>query len=152
MLQSKDALVGTWRLVSATETTDKGDVKDAFGKNATGFLTYTADGRMTGIISHGGRKPLSVPDFIAAPTAECAEAFRTFAAYAGKYTFSGDKVTHHVEAASLQNWVNTDLVRTARFEGNCLILRTAAPYLKAGAMITAQLVWEHITDGMTTVR
>jgi len=150
MLQSRDVLVGTWKLVSATETTDQGDVADPFGRNATGFLTYTADGRMTGILSHGGRKPLSVPDFAGAPTAECAEAFRTFAAYAGKYTFSGDKVTHHVEAASLQNWVNTDLVRIARLEGNRLILRTT-PYLKDGVMITAQLVWERITDGMTTV-
>jgi len=150
MLQARDALVGTWKLVSATETTGEGDVKDAFGKNATGFLTYTADGRMTGIISHGGRKPLSAPDFAGAPAAERAEAFSTFAAYAGKYSFSGDKVTHHVEAASLQNWVNTDLVRIARFEGNRLILRTTQ-YLKAGVMITAQLVWERITDGMKTV-
>ncbi|HYL86946.1 MAG TPA: lipocalin-like domain-containing protein [Candidatus Angelobacter sp.] len=139
-----ETLVGTWKLVSATEITDEGDVKDAFGKGATGFLTYTADGRMTAILSHGGRKPLSVPDFVAAPAAECAEAFRTFAAYAGKYIFSGDKVTHHVEAASLQNWVSTDLVRIPRFEENRLILRST-PYLKAGVMVTAELVWERLS-------
>jgi hypothetical protein len=35
--------------------------------NPTGFLTYTADGRMMAIITNGGRKPLSVDDRVSAP-------------------------------------------------------------------------------------
>src|SRR5690242_18744871 len=66
LAQSKNALVGTWKLISATDTTDKGQVmKDGYGRNPTGLLTYTTDGRMMAIITNGGRKPLSVNDRVA---------------------------------------------------------------------------------------
>jgi hypothetical protein len=108
--QCKDSIVGTWKLVSTTATTTgKGDVNKAvLGQNPSGLLTYTADGRMMAIISDDGRKPLSVADRIAAPAEERAQAYSTFMAYAGRYTFTCDKVVHHVEVASLQNWVNTE--------------------------------------------
>jgi len=61
LAQSKNALVGTWKLLSATETTKTGEVRDVSGwKNPTGLLTYTADGRVMVIMTSGGRKPLSV--------------------------------------------------------------------------------------------
>jgi hypothetical protein len=143
--QTKDALVGTWKLISATDTTEKGEVKDSFGRNPTGFLTYTADGRMIGIITFDGRKPLSVSDYISAPAQERAEAFATMVAYAGRYTFAGDRVIHHVEAAWMENYVKTDQVRfIVRFQSNRLILRTP-PSLRGGVKLTNQeLVWERM--------
>jgi hypothetical protein len=36
--QSKDTLVGTWRLISSKDMTEKGEVKDSYGPNSTGFL------------------------------------------------------------------------------------------------------------------
>ena len=141
--QSK-SLEGTWRLVSASSATENGLVNKAvFGENPTGFITYTADGRMMAIISDGGRKPLSVTDRIAATTEERARAFSTFVAYAGTYTFTSDKVVHHVEAASIQNWVNTDLVRSARFEGDRLILKTP-PTARGGVAQSIELVWQRL--------
>ena len=144
--QSRNAIIGTWKLISATDTTDKGQViKNAYGLNPTGFLTYTAEGRMMAIITNGGRKPLSVNDWVAAPASERAEAFATMIAYAGRYTLSGDKVIHHLEVASLQNVVGADLVRTiVKFEGNRVTLRTS-PFLKGGLQIASQeLVWERM--------
>ena len=136
--QSENPLVGTWKLVSAKDTTDKGEVKDAFGPNPTGFLTYTADGRMMGIITNGGRKPLSINDSRSAPAEERAEAFSTMIAYAGRYTYTGDKVIHHVEISYMQNNVNTDQVRyIVKLEGNRLILRTPSKL---------ELVWERLTS------
>jgi hypothetical protein len=77
--QCKDSVVGTWRLVSNTVTTDKGEVNKAvLGQNPSGLLTYTADSRMMAIISDDGRKLLSVPDRIAAPVEERAQAYSTF--------------------------------------------------------------------------
>ncbi len=116
MAQDSNRLVNTWRLVSASSSTAGGDKDDApFGSSPTGFLSYTSDGRVNVIISHDGRKLLSVADRIAAPPEQRAEAFATFFAYAGRYTVNDDKVTHHVEAASVQNWVGTDLIRVLRF-------------------------------------
>ena len=34
--------------------------------------------------------------------------YPAFLAYAGSYSFDGEKVVHHVEACSVQNFVNTD--------------------------------------------
>jgi Lipocalin-like domain len=102
--QCKDSVVGTWKLVSATATTEKGDVDTAvLGQHPSGLLTYTADGRMMAIISDDGRKPLSVADRVSAPAEERAQVYATFISYAGRYMFTCDKVVHHVEIASLQN-------------------------------------------------
>jgi hypothetical protein len=142
--QCKDSVVGTWKLVSNTATTEKGEVnKAAFGQNPSGLLTYTADGRMMAIISDDGRKPLSIPDRVAAPAEERAQAYSTFMAYAGRYTFSCDKVVHHVEVASLQNWVNTDQTRFVTLRGNRMFLRNT-PQSRGGVLVTIESVWDRL--------
>jgi hypothetical protein len=142
--QSKDALVGTWKLVSATMTTEKGEVIDAYGRNPTGFLTYTPDGRMMAIISNGGRKPMSATPV---PVQEKAEAFDTFLAYAGRYTVTGDRVIHHVEAAWLQNLVNTEQIRIiVKLQGNRVTLRTPPLVLGTNGLRLSygEVVWERM--------
>src|SRR6266478_6502307 len=122
-----DNLAGTWKLVSASASTASGERNDTpFGPSPAGFLTYTQEGRMTAMISYGGRKRLSSSDARSAPAEEQAEAFRTYVAYAGRYTLNGDKVIHHVEISSIQNWVDTDLIRSIRFEGERIVLLTPA--------------------------
>jgi len=140
--QCNFSVVGTWKLVSVASTTDKDETnKAALGQHPSGLLTYTADGRMMAIISDDGRKPLSIPDRVAAPAEERAQAYSTFMAYAGRYTFTCDKVVHHVEVASLQNWVNTDQTRFVTVVDNRLHVRNA-PQLKNGVMVTLESVWE----------
>jgi len=139
LAQSESALVGTWKLVSASSSADKA----VFGQNPTGFLTYTPEGRMSALVAYDGRRLLSDSDELSAPTEEKAQAFSTFIAYAGRYTFTGHQVIHHVKIASIQNWVNTDLTRDVTFEGNRLILRT--PPMKSGGVLqTFELVWERV--------
>ncbi|HXQ26292.1 MAG TPA: lipocalin-like domain-containing protein [Candidatus Acidoferrales bacterium] len=140
--QSKDALVGTWKLVSVTDTTDKGEVKHSWGQNPTGFLTYTADGRVSAVMAFDGRKPLSTfPDV--AHAEESVEALTSFVAYAGSYTVTGDKVIHHLEACSVQAWVNTDLVRFAKLQGDRLTLQTENRVVR-GVPMTSEYVWERM--------
>jgi lipocalin-like protein len=141
--QNRQSLVGTWRLVSTSASTPAGRrIDPPIGSNPTGLITYTAEGTMMAIISSTGRKPLS-GDRISAPAAERAEAFATFFAYAGRYSLEGDKVIHHVEIASVQNWVNTDMVRMVTFENNRIILRTP-PLSVGGKLQTTVLVWERV--------
>jgi len=149
--QSKEGLVGTWKLVSATDTTDKGEVKDAYGQNPTGFITYTPDGRMMAIITNGGRKPLSNVDWVSVPVEEKAEAFATLVAYAGSYSVTGDKVIHHVEASWMQNVVNADLVRSiVTLQANRVTLRTGA-FPKGGVQIAKEeLVFERMKPETTS--
>jgi hypothetical protein len=116
LAQSKDVLVGTWKLISFVSTTDKGQVKDSMGQKPTGFITCTPEGRMSVVITAEARKPLSVNDRVSAPAEERAEAFATLIAYAGRYTFTGDKITHHVEASWMPNQVGTNLVRSVKLK------------------------------------
>ena len=143
--QTSKTLVGTWKLESATITTDKGEIRNSWGAHPIGFLTYTEDGRMSAILTLDDRKPLSVSDRISAPTNERAEAFATMTAYAGRYTLTGIEVIHHVEAASMPNDVGTNLKRSVSLDGDRLVLLVASPYLRGGIMVRSQeLIWKRI--------
>lgn len=135
-------IVGSWRLVSASSASKDGTRNDApYGRSPSGLLIYTADGRVSVIITDGDRQPLSVDDRAAAPLEERARAFSSLLAYAGRYSFSCDRVVHHVEVASVPNWVGTDFARGVKFEGSRLILSTP-PRRVGGTFSSFQLVWE----------
>jgi Lipocalin-like domain len=143
-VKAQDSLVGTWKLVSASSSTDNGTVnKAAYGLNPAGILTFTPEGRMMTIIAMGERKSLSVADRVTAPVEERAEAFSTFIAYAGRFTLVGDKETLHIDVSSLQNWVGTDQVRSVSLHGDHLTLRTP-PMPRGGVLQTFELVWERL--------
>ncbi|HZQ20689.1 MAG TPA: lipocalin-like domain-containing protein [Terriglobales bacterium] len=135
-------LVGTWSLVGAVSTASSGERNEnPYRVNPSGLLTYSPEGRVIALISFGGRKPLSMR----AGTEEKAEAFDTFLAYAGRYTVAGDKVTHRVEISSIQNYVNRDLVRTIRFDGNRITLVTPPTSLN-GKVQTIELTWQRLSE------
>jgi hypothetical protein len=141
MEDPKEKLAGTWKLVSASSTTSKGERNEApYGSDPSGFLTYAADGRVTALISYGGRKSLSAGG---GSVEEQAEAFQTFLAYAGKYKFDGNKLTHHVEIASIQNYVGRDLVRVVKFENERMTL-TTPPTMINGKLQTIELTWQRL--------
>ena len=145
--RTNDKLVGTWKLVSASSTSSTGERSETpYGPSPVGFLTYTEDGRVTALISYGGRKLLSGGGGTVAPLEEQAEAFKTFLAYAGRYTHLGDKITHHVEVSSIQNYVGKDLVRSVQFRGDQIILVTP-PTPVNGKMQTVELVWQRLPLG-----
>lgn len=144
---TNDKLVGTWKLVSASSTTSTGErIEAPYGVNPSGVLTYGADGRMTSLISYGGRKPLSFGGGTRSPQEEQAEAFNTFLAYAGRYTLSDDKVTHHVEISSIQNYANRDLLRSIKFDGDRITLITP-PMPVNGKIQTIELIWQRLPVG-----
>lgn len=140
---SMDKIVGTWRLVAASASKGNVENETPYGPNPSGLITYTGDGKVMAIISHSGRKPLASGDRISADVEERAEAFATSFSYAGRYYLSGEKIVHHVEIASVQNWVNTDLVRLVRLKGKRITL-TTPPISVAGEIRTTELVWERV--------
>lgn len=99
---------------------------------------------MMAMISHSGRQVLSSGDRISASVEERARAFATFFAYAGRYNLAEGRVLHHVEIASVQNWVGTDLVRLVSLAGDRMTL-TTPPLSVGGNTRTTSLVWERLT-------
>lgn len=139
-MSTNDKLVGSWKLVSASSTTSKGERNDTpYGLNPAGVLTYSEDGRVTSLISYGERRLLS----ISSRTEEQAEAFNTFLAYSGRYTLGDDKVTHHIEISSIQNYVGKDLVRNIRLEGDQIVLITP-PTMVNGKIQSVELTWQRL--------
>src|SRR5277367_6296641 len=142
-----ERLVGTWKLVSASSTASTGERSETpYGPDPRGVLTYTADGRMSSVISYGGRKPLSFGRAGLVLQEEQAEAFKSFLAYAGRYTLSADEVTHHVEVSSIQNYVNKDIVRSVKFQGDQIVLITP-PTPVNGKIQTVELTWQRLLVG-----
>ena len=136
--QTAESLIGTWKLVSVSaKTADGAAIDQPMGSNPTGVHTYTREGRMSSIISFGGRKPLSTSDRFAARPEEKAEAFVTFFAYAGRYSVKAGKVYHHVEIASVQNWVNR-ISYHIQIDGDRITHRTPPQPLN-GVMRTTEL-------------
>jgi hypothetical protein len=70
-------------------------------------------------------------------------AFKTFLAYAGRYSISGENVTHYVEVSSIQNYVNKELVRSLKFESDRIIL-TTPPTMVNGIIQTVELIWQRL--------
>jgi hypothetical protein len=137
-------LVGTWKLISASSKTSAGDrIGAPYGPKPVGFLTYTEDGRVSALISYDGRKPLAVGSPALATTEQQAEAFKTFLAYAGRYTLDDDKVIHSIEISSIQNYVGKDLVRSIRFQGDQITLVTPPTALN-GKIQTVELIWQRL--------
>jgi hypothetical protein len=148
MTGDNDKLVGTWKLVSASSRDAAGaQIEPPYGTDPVGFLTYTEDGRVTALISYGGRKPLSIGAKAPALLEEQAEAFKSFLAYGGRYRLEADKIIHSIEISSIQNYVNRELVRRVKFEGHKLVLITP-PTMVNGKMQTIELTWERLEPGV----
>jgi hypothetical protein len=143
MVHARGALVGGWRLVSWENRAADGQVTHPMGIDALGALLYTADGRFSVTISRRGRAGFGAGDLLSGTTEEKARAVEGFVAYAGRYSFHGDRVIHHVELSLFPNWVGSDQERWVEFAENRLIL-SASPLLLAGQLQVPRLVWERV--------
>ena len=80
---------------------------------------------------------------------ERAETFSRFAAYAGSYTVTGDKVILHIEVAWVQNVVDTDQVRSVELQGDRLTLRGGWSVDGGAPVGDQELVWERMRSETT---
>jgi hypothetical protein len=140
-VQARDALVGAWRLISWENQAADGQVTYPMGPDPNGYVLYAADGRFSITISRRGRAGFAAGDLLSGTAEEKARAMEGFVAYAGRYSFDGDRVVHHVELSLFPNWVGTDQERWVELAGDRLTL-SANPLLLAGKQQVPRLVWE----------
>jgi hypothetical protein len=114
-----------------------------WGPTPWGYLLYTASGRFSVTISRRGRAGFAAGDLLSGTTEERARAVEGFVAYAGRYSFHGDRVIHHVELSLFPNWVGTDQQRSVELSGDRLVL-SASPLLLAGTQQVPRLVWQRV--------
>lgn len=143
---SRDALIGTWRLVSYRLIGSRGRVRYPYGEDATGYILYGADGYMAVSIMSACRQPFAGTDILRRTTEEAAAATRTYLSYSGTYEVFPDKVLHHVEVSLFPNWSGTVQERFYLLDGDCLRLSTA-PFVQEVSEPRALLEWERATTG-----
>jgi hypothetical protein len=134
---------GTWQMQSFEVRSSAGEVSYPYGRDATGYLTYTEDGYMAVAVMQANRASFRSADMLAASPAEKEIAFDTFASYCGTYELQGDRVIHHIQVSLFPNWSGADQLRFFSFSADQLVLSTP-PMPEGGQQQTAIAVWRRI--------
>lgn len=140
---AQHSLIGTWTLVSWEFRDADGNVSYPFGRDASGYLTYTPDGYMHATTVTPNRVPFDSQDIRKATPEEKATAFDTYVSYCGTYDVSEGTVVHHVLASLFPNWVGGDQKRIIEWVGDHLQLSTP-PIPIAGKDQTVHLLWRRL--------
>ena len=135
---SADSPVGAWKLVSCIfEDVQTKERTLPYGEHPKGYAILTPEGRLMALITAEGR---TVPH-----TGEDRDAaFRSAAAYSGRYRVDGNQFVTTVDIAWNEAWVGTDQVRFFRMEGDRLYIQTPpTPNPEARArMMHGMLIWQ----------
>ena len=136
-------LYGTWKLVSLTrKVIDTGATEQPRGKAPSGYVSFTPDGRFTGlIVSEKRPKPESVAKMT---DPQRIELFNTMNAYAGTYKLEGNKLTYRYDL--MHNEVpERASVRQIKFEGRKLtMVNEPGRSSMDGKMVETVTVWEKV--------
>lgn len=138
-----NAVVGTWRLVTATrKIVDTGETVDAYGgPKPSGWLNYDKDGRMMVICAYEGRERPIANDKMT--DEDRVKLHKSFFAYAGTYKIDGNKVTHNIDTSWNEAWTGTAQVRDVEYKDNVVTLTTVPfKFNVDGKMSIITLVWE----------
>ncbi len=111
-------LHGVWKLVAyEVEVQATGQKEPAMGKNPTGYVIFTTEGRVFFVLTGEGRQPAKTEK-------ERADLLKTLVAYTGTYRLEGDKWITKVEVAWNPEWIGTEQTRHFKVEGNRLQVLT----------------------------
>lgn len=115
----REKILGIWKLVSyEAEYQSTGEREPVLGKNWTGYIIFTPEGRMMVAITTEGRQAPKIDQ-------DRAELFKSLLSYTGMYRLEGDKWITKVDVSGNPAWVGTEQVRFFRFEGDRLQVTTA---------------------------
>jgi hypothetical protein len=134
-------LLGTWRLKKYVVTTATGERPTPYGDHPTGYLSYSADGRMQVIVAASGRIAL---DGVGSLDNDRVSLYDTMFAYAGTYSIEVDKIIHHVDISWNEAWTGTDQSRLFELTGNRLTLTTRIPDPATGTESHYAAEWEKV--------
>ena len=115
----REKVLGIWKLVSyEAEYQTTGEREPVLGKNWTGYIIFTPEGRMMVAMTTEGRQAPKIDQ-------DRAELFKSLLSYTGMYRLEGDKWITKVDVSGNPAWVGTEQVRFFRFEGDRLQVTTA---------------------------
>jgi hypothetical protein len=131
-------LAGTWKLVAfMTEDINNKVRENVCDKQAEGYLTFTAAGRVFGFATTKGGEPL-------ANTPGSSDASPPIISYSGNYRLEGNDLAAKVDLVWEDGWPRTDELHHYRLDGDkWLVETTQLRYPNAfGSRMRSILVWE----------
>jgi hypothetical protein len=132
---------GTWKLISNNyEVQSSGEIGPSMGKDPSGYITFTPEGRVFVVFSASDRKP-------AKTEAERAALMNSLTAYTGKYRLEGNTWTTDVEVAWTPEFVGTAQKREFKIEGDKLQVLTTwriNPNFPEKGMTRGVLIFERL--------
>lgn len=137
------SITGTWRLISYKSRTTGGAITDLYGPAPLGQLIYDNAGHMSVHLLKPGLSTCNTLDRRKCPDREARAAFDNYLGYWGRYQVNSknNAVTHHIEGASVPDWVGISQERFFKLEGARLTL--TVPSMKiAGVESIQTIVWE----------
>ena len=139
LAEPQNWLVGTWKLVSATQT-ENGQTREYFGPRPLGQVMFGADGQFSDILLRSDLPKFHANSRSAGTADENAKTVKGSVAFFGTYTLSGDTLKLHIEGSSFPNWTDTDQTRLVHLSGNQFTWENAA----ASAGGSAKLVFQRV--------
>jgi hypothetical protein len=122
----RQALLGTWRLISFQEDVD-GTLVDVFGDNPQGYLVYMPDGHVFVQLAARERPELFALTSAHGPALLETTAANTpigFSGYCGTFEVRDGQVVHHIEFSLSPALDGRSETRSVVLEGDRLILTT----------------------------
>ncbi len=135
------SLIGTWSLVAWYNETPDGERFYPLGEDATGYISYTADGFVFVQMTANHRAHYAKNDPFGGTPDEDSAAMKSQITYSGEFEYRGDVVVHHVTHASCPNWVGSDQFRYVEFVGDSLRLSATGAVFQ-GKEVTAYVDWK----------
>ena len=153
-------VVGTWKLLEFKTIDARGETIYPMGKTPKGYAMYTQDGYVSICFMMSDRPTMDLspeevqdlknltpglklvkqlPKFIKA-TLSYFKASRNYVSYAGTYELKDNQVIHHLDVSLIPDWVNTDLIRDVKLNGNQLVLT-----LPVMGNVYTDLTWERVS-------
>ena len=134
-------LVGAWRLDSWSLIYEDGRADEyPLGRDAVGFILYTADGHMSATLARAGRQPMASDSSVAK-----AEAYDGCFAYAGRYEVRKGVAYHSIEVATNPALAGVTSTRHILLDGNRLTL--SGPDFSPAAPRFHRIIWRRVKPG-----
>jgi hypothetical protein len=112
--QGPDALVGTWQVVSITNTAADGTVTHPYGDHPTGSMIVESNRRFVLILVDPNVPRFAANNRIKGTAEENAAAVRGSLAYFGTYTLTDKTATLTLAGSTYPNWSGTSLTFNIR--------------------------------------
>ena len=144
---SREAISGSWRLLSAVQHFDDGGRVAEFGPSASGYLVYTPEGTVTAVLGAADRPAVSASDPQGATAAEYESSAQRFVAYAGTYSIdeTAGEVLHSIELSLYPNWQGRSQLRILHLEGDILTIVASPRTAADGRGFHSELRWRRVT-------